>query len=162
MAKITGSRFIVTVAARPGQRLDYMGSNFWFMVMDQLHQDQRALYYFGNIDSPPKRPITWSMTDPPIIATPKPLGVADWGGRAIFRETDSHQGLRTELWLSPGALEGVTIRFAIHAHLNEPRADNSSASFEAAFGLREVAPGVEMPAYAVKLTGPSVLATADR
>jgi hypothetical protein len=160
MAKIAGSRFIVTIAARPGQQLDYMGSNFWFMVMDQMHQDQRALYYFGNIDAPPQRPITWSMTDPPIITTFRPLGVADWGGRAIFWERNWDRDMRTEIWISPDALDGHTTRFAIRAHLNVPQPGRATSSFGAAFELREIAPSVELPAGTLKLTGPSVLAFA--
>jgi hypothetical protein len=161
MAKITGSRFMVMIAARPGQTLDYMGSNFWFSVMDQEHSDQRALYYLGNIETPPQRPISWSITDPAILTTPKPIGVADWGGRAVFWERNVDRDIRTEIWISPDALDGgPAIRFAIHAHLNSPQPGRATDTFVAPFKLREIAPGVEPPAGTPIYTGPSVLAFA--
>jgi hypothetical protein len=146
MGKITSSRFIVAMAARPGQQLDYMGSNFYFLVTDQIHQAQRALYYFGNIDAPPpQQPITWSMTIPPIITTPQPLGVADWAGQAIFSETNRNYVLNTKIWVAPDVLKGHTIPFEIHAHLDEPQSGISRHHFSAAFQLREVSPDVQYP-----------------
>jgi hypothetical protein len=158
MAKITGTRFIVTMAIRPDAQIDYMGSNFWFMVTDQVNQDQKALYYWGTADVPPKHPITWSITDPPIVTTPQPLGVADWGGQAVFSEKQQDGKFRTEMWISPDVLAGRTIRFGIHAHLNDPQRGFSSQHGSSAFTLREVAPGVEVPAGMPQAPGPSVLA----
>jgi hypothetical protein len=145
MAKITSSRFIVAMAARPGQQLDYMGSNFYFLVTDQIHQTQRALYYFGNIDAPMPQAITWSMTIPPVTVTPEPLGVADWAGRAIFSETNRNYVVHTKIWLVPDVLKGRTFQFEIHSHLDKPQSGTSNHQFSAAFQLREVSRDVEFP-----------------
>jgi hypothetical protein len=134
----TSSHFIVTMAARPGQQLDSNADNFYFQVIDQMDQRNRALYFFGNVDVPLPQPVTWSMTKPPVIITPRPLGVAEWGGQAIFSETNRDYVLRTKIWIAPDVLKSQTFGFEIHAHLDEPQSGSSRHSFSAPFRLREV------------------------
>ena len=162
MSKTSGSRFIVQMAIRAGDQIDIWGGNFWFMVMDQVNQEQRALYFFGNIDAPPKRPIVWSMTTPAITTTPKPLSVADWSGKAILWERQWGAKFVDEMIVSPDALDGHVIRFGINAHINDPQPGYGASHSYAAFGLREVSPAVELPEGTAKLSGPSVLAFAGR
>ena len=143
MAKITSSRFLVTMAARPKQQLD--NENFWFMVIDQIDQTQRALYYFGSVEKPPPEPTTWSMTIPPITITHEPLGVAEWGGTAIFSETNQNYVVHTKIWISPDILQGRVFGFGIHPHLDEPQAGTSRSSFSGPFRLRWASPDVTFP-----------------
>jgi hypothetical protein len=140
---MSSSMFMVTMAARPGQLLN--SENFWFMVTDHINQRQRALYYFGNVEKPPPEPTTWSITRPPITRTPEPLGVADWGGTAIFSETNHNRVVHTKIWIGPDVLKGRLFGFEIHAHLNEPQRGESRQSFSAPFRLRQVSRDVEHP-----------------
>lgn len=142
--KVVGCRFIIMMAASPGQQLDTNTDNFYFLIMDQANQTQKALYYFGNMDVPPPQPTPWSMTNPPIITTPKPIGVADWAGTAVFFEKSRDGSIRTEIWIVPEVLNNQTIRFEIHAHLDRPQPGTSSSSFSAPFRLREVSPNVTL------------------
>jgi hypothetical protein len=141
MAKIASSRFIVEMAAAPGQRLN--NENFWFMVTDQMHQKHTALYYFGNVEKPLPQPTAWSTTVPPYTMTPEPLGVAEWGGTAIFSETNENYVVRTKIFISPDVLKGRLFWFEVHAHLNQPQSGTFRSSFSAPFRLRQVSRDVE-------------------
>ena len=143
MAKITSSRFLVFIAAKPRQLLN--NENFWFMVTDQEHQKHRALYYFGNVEKPPPQPTTWSTTIPPVTLTPEPLGVGDWGGTATCSETNKNYALHTKVWIGPDILKRRMFGFAIHARIGIPQAGTSRSSFSGPFRLRWASPEVEFP-----------------
>jgi hypothetical protein len=138
--KVLGTRFIIQVAAKPGQQLDANADNFYFKIMNQLDQSQEALYYFGNVDVPPPNPTPWSITFPAIVTTPQPLGVADWAGTAIFTEKQVAGEMRTEIWINPDVIRDKLIRFQIYAHLDKPQtgAENSRTHFSAPFKLRQI------------------------
>jgi hypothetical protein len=144
--KVLGTQFIVMMAAKPGQLIDVHGANFYFQVIDQSDQTQQAWYSFGNVNAPPPVPTPWSVTIPPIVTTPLPIGAADWAGTAIFYEKSQSGGISTEIWLSPDVLKGKTIRFGLHAHLDEPTQSSSrtSSQFSAPFRLRDVTQGVKI------------------
>jgi hypothetical protein len=142
--KVLGTKFIITVAAKPGGRLD--ASSFFFMIMDRVNQKQRAVYYFGNID-PPKTPDMFnnsSITNPAVVMTPDPIGVADWGGEAIFSESSANGTIETMMYVLPDALHKRTVRFSLYAHKDEPFTGQGAirSSFSAPFRLIEIAPGV--------------------
>jgi hypothetical protein len=144
--KVLGSSFLIQMAAKPGQQLDANADNFYFKIMNYADQSQEALYFFGNVDVPPPNPTPWSITNPPIVTTPRPLGVADWAGDAILYEVNQGGTVRTEIWIEPDVMKGQTIRFQIHAHLDRP--DNNpgraSSSFSSPFKLRAVSQGVKL------------------
>jgi hypothetical protein len=144
--KVLGTRFIIQIAAKAGQQLDANADNFYFQIMNQSDQSQQALYFFGNVDVPPPNPTPWSITNPAIVTTPMPLGVADWAGTAIFYEKQERGAMRTEIWINPEVIKDKLIRFGIHAHLDSPQssAEGSSTSFSAPFKLREVSQGVKI------------------
>jgi hypothetical protein len=157
MGKITSSRFIVMMAASAGQQLDTNADNFYFLVTDKMDPTQKALYFFGNVNVPPPRPIPWSITNPPVITTPRPLGVADWAGQAMFSEKSRDGAIRTEIWIFPDALDDQAIRFEVHAHLDRPQPGTSRTSFGAPFRLREISPNVEPPKGTPIITGVKII-----
>ena len=99
--KVLGTRFMIQMAAKPGQQLDANADNFYFLIMNEADQSQRALYFFGSVDVPLPDPVSWSITRPPIVLAPQPLGVADWAGTAIFHEKQEQGEMRTEIWVNP-------------------------------------------------------------
>jgi hypothetical protein len=142
--KVLGSSFLIQMAAKAGQQLDANADNFYFKIMNYADQSQQALYFFGNVDVPPPDPTPWSITKPPIVTTPRPLGVADWGGTAMIHEVNGGGTVRTEIWIEPDVMKGQLIRFEVYAHLDEP--DNApgtgTSGFSSPFRLRQVSQGV--------------------
>lgn len=138
--KALGTRFMVMMAAKPGQQLNANAENFYFQIIDQSDQTQKAIYFFGNAKVPPPNPTPWSITIPPIVTTPQPIGVADWAGTAIFYEKSKGGNTTTEIYVSPDVLNGKMIRFGVHAYLDEPSKGPGgvSSQFSAPFRLREV------------------------
>ncbi len=108
-----------------------------------MNQGQTAIYYFGNIDTPPPQPTTWTMTIPPVVTTPLPLRVEQWGGTAIFSETNHNGVLHSKMWVVPDVLNGRTIHFEVRAHLDDASAGDWNSSMSADFKLREISPAVE-------------------
>lgn len=141
-AKIVGTEFLITMAAKPGQQLDVYGSNFWFLITDYKNQSSRALYYFGSVEAPMPEPLVWSITRPPIVKTPKAISAADWAGTAIFQEKDLGRTLETTMALVPDALESKFVTFEIHAHLNVPQGGGSRSHISNVFRLMDANPSV--------------------
>lgn len=140
--RILGEAFLITMAAEPGSLVNIDGSSFYFLVTDYGNQTQRALYFFGNSDPPPlPQPTPWSITQPPIVKTPQPIAVDDFGGTAIMKERQEGRVVRTTMYLSPTAIGGRLIQFDVRAHKNkpDPTAGWTSTS-SAAFRLRDVGP----------------------
>ena len=135
--KLVSSNFLILMAARPGQRINANGENFYFLITDKMNQSMRSLYYFGNLNAPPPppQPLTWSITIPTIVTTPQPLGAADWAGDAVFSESEDNTGVRTRMYFAPIALPRV-IPVELHAHLNEASGGGGwRTSFSAPFRL---------------------------
>ena len=145
--KVVGTRFMILMAVKPNARIAVNGENFYFQIINQMDQTQQAIYHLGNMTTPPPDPTPWSISIPAIVVTPQPLGAADWAGEGIFFEKQERGAMRTEIWVMPDALKSKTIRFGVHAHLDDPSpsADGSSSSFSAPFRLREVSQGVQLP-----------------
>ena len=120
--RLVSRSFMIAMAARPGQQLNVNGENFYFLVTDRFNQSQRALYFFGNMNAPPPppQPLTWSITIPPIVTTPEPIGAADWAGDGIFTETQDRSGVRSRMFVFPTVLNRHGVGFELRAHLDEP------------------------------------------
>lgn len=146
--KILSTRFMIFMAVKPNAQIDVMGSNFYFQVIDQMNQSEQAIYHFGNVDTPPPNPIPWSISIPPIVSAPVPLGAGDFAGTAIFYEVIEGNNIRTEFWLSPDAIGGKLIRFGVHAHLDGPNKSPgvTKSHFSAPFRLVNVSQGAPPPA----------------
>jgi hypothetical protein len=144
--KVLGSKFAISVNVKPGGQLS--AENFFFFIMDYVNQKQRAMYYFGYAN-PLKTPDPfsgdWSITIPPLVITPDPIGVADFVGDGIFTESSANGNIETVIYLMPEVLKKRTIRFGLHAHKDEPFTGQGSvrSSFSFPFRLIEVAPGVQ-------------------
>lgn len=141
-AKIVGTEFMINMAAKPGQRIDVYGSNFWFLITDYQNQSSRALYYFGPTDAPMPQPLVWSITRPPLVKTPKAISAADWAGTGILQEKNANRVLETKMTLVPDVLDNRIVTFEVHAHLNEPQNGVSRSSSSNVFRLVQVNPNL--------------------
>ena len=132
-------KFLILIAAKPGVLLDYMGSNFYFHIMDYEQQDDSALYYMGRQVTPPPmpKPTPWSVTHPSIVQPPVELKATEFAGTAIFYEHRKNNVTRTSIMLMPTPLNGKMVRFDLHVHLNPPQMTESRSQFSTDFTLRE-------------------------
>jgi hypothetical protein len=135
-----GKKFTVMIAAKRGQLLDYMGSNFYFHVFDYEQQDDSALYFMGRqVDPPPMPdPITWTICYPSIVSPPVDLKSTEWAGTAIFYEHRKNKITQTSVMVLPTVLKGKLIRFGLHVHLNPPEMTESRSQFSTDFVLKQV------------------------
>lgn len=145
--KIVSTRFMVMMAIKPGAEINTNGENLYFQVIDEKNQSQQAVYHFGSANTPPPTPIPWSISIPPIVTTPMPLGAADWAGTGILYEKQLNGAMLTEFWIAPDAFNGQMIRFGVHAHLDTPSpgSEGSSTQTSGPFRLVNVSQGAPPP-----------------
>lgn len=142
--KVASTRFIVFMAIKPDAMIDTNAENLYFQVIDEKNQSQQAVYHFGRVNTPPPTPTPWSITIPPVVTAPMPLGAADWAGTGILYEKQINGAMLTEFWIAPDALNNQMIRFGVHAHLDSasPGAEGSSTQTSGPFRLIDVSQGV--------------------